>query len=226
MRFCLILILCTPATVCAQSKAPAKENPVFARIEDVPGRPRVLLIGDSISMDYTLYVRKLLAGQATVHRIPENGGPTSNGIAKLDQWLTMNGNSKWDVIHFNWGLHDLKITKQGHQVSPEQYESNLRMLVRKLKSTGAKLIWASTTPVPPGVTNPPRKSEDVLVYNDIAVKIMKAEGIAINDLYSATLPNLKSWQKTMNVHFHPVGSQGQAEVVASAIRNALSPDKK
>ena len=42
----------------------------------MPGLPRVLLIGDSISIGYTLEVRKLLAGKANLHRIAENGGPT------------------------------------------------------------------------------------------------------------------------------------------------------
>jgi hypothetical protein len=69
----------------------------------VAGLPRVLLIGDSISMGYTLDVRELLKGKANVHRIPTNGGPTTNGLKNIKAWL---GDSKWDVIHFNWGLHD------------------------------------------------------------------------------------------------------------------------
>ncbi len=59
----------------------------------------MLLIGDSISIGYTMPVRKLLEGKANVHRIPTNGGPTKNGIANIDNWL---GTKKWDVIHFNW----------------------------------------------------------------------------------------------------------------------------
>ncbi len=70
---------------------------------DVPGRPRVLLIGDSVSRGYTLATRKELAGRASVHRAPENCGPTANGLKKLDAWL---GAGKWDVIHFNFGIHD------------------------------------------------------------------------------------------------------------------------
>ena len=81
------------------STAPA--NPAMRPIQDVPGLPRMLLIGDSISIGYTLPVRERLAGKANVHRIPENGGPTTNGLARLDAWL---GTQRWDVIHFNWGL--------------------------------------------------------------------------------------------------------------------------
>ena len=71
----------------------------------MPGLPRVLLIGDSISIGYTLPTRELLDGKANVHRIPTNGGPTTRGLEQLDRWL---GDSRWDVIHFNFGLHDLK----------------------------------------------------------------------------------------------------------------------
>ena len=116
----------------------------FAPIEDQPGLPRVLLVGDSISVGYTLPVRELLKGRANVHRIPTNGGSTTKGLANVDQWL---GDKKWDVIHFNWGIHDLRIQDGKALVGPEAYEKNLRAIVAKLKATGAKLIWASTTPI-------------------------------------------------------------------------------
>ena len=48
-------------------------------VED-PQLPRVLLIGDSISIGYTIPVRKELAGKANVLRIPANGGPTAKGV--------------------------------------------------------------------------------------------------------------------------------------------------
>ena len=51
--------------------ATPKKGP-FKQIEDVKGLPRVLLIGDSISIGYTLPVRNLLYGKANVHRPPVN----------------------------------------------------------------------------------------------------------------------------------------------------------
>src|SRR5207247_1734668 len=96
-----------------------KTDPGLEPIKDDPKLPRVLLIGDSISMGYTQPVRELLKGKANVHRIGENGGPTTNGLKNLTQSL---GEGKWDVIHFNWGLHDIKIDKSGkHQVPIEEY---------------------------------------------------------------------------------------------------------
>jgi hypothetical protein len=59
----------------------------MAPVQDVSRPARVLLIGDSISIGYTLPTRKLLEGKANVHRIPANGGPTKNGVANIKKWL-------------------------------------------------------------------------------------------------------------------------------------------
>ncbi len=139
----------------------------WPRSRTSPDLPRVLLIGDSISIGYTLPVRELLRGKANVHRIPTNGGPTMRGLESIGQWL---GDGHWDVIHFNWGLHDLKLIDGKHQVPIEDYEKNLAGLAKTLEATGAKLIWCSTTPVPEGAAG--RQTADVVEYNAMARKIM------------------------------------------------------
>lgn len=215
-----------------QKPAPKKRatHPSLAKVEDVPGLPRVLLIGDSISMGYTVPVRELLAGKANVHRIPTNGGPTTNGIKNIKAWL---GDSKWDVIHFNWGLHDLKFilddpSKRAdpkapgahRQVSLEDYEKNLRELVATLKTTGAKLIWCNTTPVPEGSEG--RVAGDELKYNEAAARVMKDAGIPTDDLYSHAKAKLAEVQlPNGNVHFSDAGSKYLAEKVAAEIISAL-----
>lgn len=198
--------------------AAAQNGPEFAPVADTPGLPRVLLIGDSISIGYTLPVRELLKGKANVHRIPDNGGPTTNGLKNLDEWLA----GKWDVIHFNFGLHDLKIGDGGsRQVPLEQYEQNLRAIVDRLNKTGARLVWASTTPVPDAEVSPPRQNADVVAYNLAAGRIMKETGVSIDDLYGLVLPRLKSWQIPANVHFNTEGYQALGERVAAAIAAEL-----
>lgn len=191
----------------------------FEPIADTAGLPRVLLIGDSISIGYTLMVRDLLKGKANVHRIPENGGPTLNGVEKIGQWL---GNGKWDLIHFNFGLHDIRRMDGGQwQVSRSEYEGNLRRLAQRMKQTGAKLIFAATTPVPEGKLNPSRIPGDEVIFNQIAAGVMRAEGVAINDLYAFAKPHLKEWQVPANVHFHEAGCRELARKVAGAIMQAL-----
>ena len=233
---CALLLALGGQTVAAEKKAEPKAkakrapSPSLAKIEDVPGLPRVLLIGDSISMGYTLDVREKLKGKANVHRIPANGGPTVNGLKSLKAWL---GDSKWDVIHFNWGLHDLKYIQDDpskradpkapgahHQVPLGDYEKNLRELVTQLKATGAKLIWCNTTPVVEGSEG--RVASGELKYNEAAARVMKDAGIPTNDLHAHAQAKLKEIQLPAgNVHFTGDGYKYLAEKVASAIEAAL-----
>jgi lysophospholipase L1-like esterase len=201
-----------------------KNNPAFKYIEDNPDLLRVLLIGDSISIGYTEPTRELLKGKVNVHRIPENGGNTDKGLEILSQWLR---DEQWDVIHFNWGLHDLKHYKDGKLDSSgkqlnslENYETNLEALVKRLKSTKAKLIWANTTPVPEGSNG--RVAGDAKKYNEIAESVMKRNRVPVNDLFNHVHPNLEKYQKPQNVHFTPEGSKFLAEKVAEEILSLLN----
>lgn len=217
-------------TAAATKKAP---DPAFAKIVDDPALPRVLLIGDSISIGYTPAVRDQLKGKANVHRIPTNGGPTINGLKNLTAWL---GTSKWDVIHFNWGLHDLKYVKAGTgeliqnttepgshpQVPLADYEKNLATLVGQLKATGAKLIWCATTPVPEGAKG--RVPGDEVKYNEAAARVMAAAGVKTDDLYTHAKAKLKEIQKAADVHYTADGSKYLAEKVVAEITAEL-PNK-
>ena len=222
MKFpALLLLLCTISTA-AFAQRDAKPDPL-APIEDTAGLPRVLLIGDSISIGYTQPVRDLLKGKANVHRIPANGGTTKNGAANIGKWL---GTGKWDVIHFNWGIHDLKFMPDGKlQVEAEDYEVNLRDLVARMKATGAKLIWATITPIPEGELNPPRKFGQVPEYNAIAKKVMTENGVAIDDLNAAISPRIAELQSAKDVHFKAEGYAFLAKQVVASIEAAL-PAKK
>jgi hypothetical protein len=232
----LVPLLClaalTSAALAQAPKAPVKKerkpNPALAKIEDVPGLPRVLIIGDSISIGYTLDVRELLKGKANVHRIPTNGGPTTNGLKNIQAWL---GNSKSDVIHFNWGLHDLKYIQDdpskradpkapgSHpQVALADYEKNLAELVKTMQATGAKLIWCNTTHVPAGSDG--RVEGDELKYNEAAARVMTAAGIPTNDLRTHALAKPEA-QLPANVHYSPEGSRYLAEKVAAVITEHL-----
>jgi lysophospholipase L1-like esterase len=200
----------------AAGQKAAKPDDPFAPVQDDPRLPRVLLIGDSISIGYTVPTRQLLAGKANVHRAAANCGATPSGLRFLDSWL---GDGHWDVIHFNFGIHDIAINHGKRNVPIEQYEKNLQELVRRMKKTGAILIWCSTTQSPQAVCNAP--PEDFVTFNAVAKKVMDAHGIVINDLYAFSLPRLKELQIPVNSHFTAKGSQALAEQVSQAIRKAL-----
>jgi hypothetical protein len=105
-----LLLALLPALRAADvpAKPKAATPPEFVAITDDPKLPRVQLMGDSVSIAYALEVRKLLAGVANVHRVPANCGSTkvAVGYYGLKRWLP-NPDEKWDVTHFNHGLHDL-----------------------------------------------------------------------------------------------------------------------
>jgi lysophospholipase L1-like esterase len=197
--------------------------------------PKVLLIGDSISIGYLPFVQEIMKGKAWVDRIPlksngnaENCQGTTNGLQNIDRWL---GNTKWDVIHFNFGLHDIKHVKpttgknsndpkDPKQADLKQYKKNLKEIVKKLKATGAQLIFATTTPYPQG-TKPLRAFGDEIKYNRAAIKIMKKNDIEINDLHSFVQPRMQELQRPINVHFTDYGSKEIAAQVAQWITNKL-----
>ena len=199
----------------------------FTGVFKEPPLPQVLIIGDSISIGYFKPTQALLEGQAIVVHNPGNAAHTANGLKRLTEWL---GDTAWDVIHFNHGLHDLKyIDEQGKNVSVEKgrqqipiddYEINLEALAIRLKKTGAKLIFATTTPVPDGTGF--RVKGDAQKYNRVAEKVMKRHGVAINDLYAFALPRLEEIQRPQNVHFTPSGSELLAQQVAKSILEALN----
>jgi len=200
-----------------------------------PALPSVLLLGDSISIGYTRAVRAALTGKANVHRPmrgqnPDNCGDTSIGLTRIDAWL---GERKWDVIHFNWGLWDLcyrnpasknqgNRDKAGGKLSTplDVYERNLEKLVDRLKSTGARLIWASTTVVPDGEDG--RFVGDDEKYNAVAARVMQRHGIPINDLFALTRGFAgRHSLKAADVHYTPDGYISIAAQVAAAIEPIL-----
>src|SRR5437016_4619167 len=154
----LVAAMLSMTAVAQDQKAPPKKkaepNAAFAPVQDVAGLPRVLIIGDSISIGYQVPLREALKGKANVHRPATNCGPTTRGVEQIEQWLgnDKSDSGKWDVIHFNFGLHDVRHfddqgkaaeANVGHrQVSDSDYEKNLELLVVRMKKTGAKLIFA------------------------------------------------------------------------------------
>lgn len=194
--------------------------------------PRVLIIGDSISIGYTPEVKKILASKAVVLHNPGNAQHTGTGMKKIDNWL---GEEKWQVIHFNWGLWDLCYRAKGGGMRRDkasgkithslgEYRLNLEKLVLRLKKTGARLIWASTTLVPEGEAG--RKVGDDLRYNAVAQAVMKKHGVAINDLneVSRKIP-AELFRAPGDVHFKPAGRRILALEVAKRIEEMLGKDK-
>lgn len=184
-------------------------------VQDDPTLPHVLLIGDSISRGYTLPVRQALAGKANVHRAPANCGPTELGVEKIDLWI---GNGKWDVIHFNFGCHD-------RETPITDYISRLEQIIERMRKTGARLVWAHSTPIP----NVPSKKyvpASIIELNAAAAEVMKRNGIPVDDLFSAITPMLSEMQNRDDVHFNDKGYEFLGLRVAASIETVLKRDTR
>jgi hypothetical protein len=225
--------------LCVSSALAADETPQPIAGWEMTARsdlPNVLIIGDSISIGYTRQVRTLLKDRANVFRPMDSRGhpfncyTTETGIARMKEWL---GDRKWDVIHFNWGLHDLcyrtpESTVSGHRdkvhgkvtVPIEAYRANLDRLTTLMQASGARLIWASTTFVPDG--EPGRFPGDELKYNRAAAEIMARRSVAVDDLHQLTAAFPASLRFAPgDVHFNDDGWQRMAVQVAASISAQL-----
>ena len=217
----------------AESERRDDQKAAMAVPRDNPDLPRVLLIGDSISIGYTVPVRLALKDKANVHRPPTNCQHTGFGLQNLKTWL---GTNKWDVIHFNWGIWDTHYLDKRTgalirdeknidpaqvrlRYTPEEYGKNLGALVEILEGTGAKLVWASSTPI---MYRTGDRFKDIENLNAVAAGIMKAHGIPVNDLYSLVLPQAAQCQSPDKVHFHPRGNKVLANQVVQYILEAMA----
>lgn len=235
--FLILMILAPVHAEELKPFTPAKDLKGGWETQVDPALPNVLILGDSISIGYTRPVRSLLAGKANVFRPmnpagkqPVNCGDTPMGIKGLDKWL---GATRWDVIHFNWGLWDLcyrnpKVKTQGNRdkvngklsVTPEQYEQNIETIVTRLKATGARLIWASTTVVPEGEAG--RIVGDEVKYNMIAARVMQRHGIPTDDLHALSKSFAGKFSAgPHDVHFTAAGYQLLGKQAAAEITRLL-----
>jgi len=184
--------------------------------------PKVLLLGDSIRMSYQPPVTSLLKGSADVVGPDENCQFSAYTLASLDRWLDQLGLP--DIVHWNNGLHDV-----GHnpdrspiQYPLDEYISNLKAIVNKIRNTKAKIIWATTTSVHPNrpftTDSWAWRNEEIDQYNDAALDLMRDEGISVNDLHSVINSNVDKYLSEDMLHLSENGIKKCAEAVSEFIK--------
>lgn len=179
--------------------------------------PRVLLIGDSIARDYYPEVAKRLAGKVFVARLA-----TSRFIADpvlLKEIELVLDQAKFDVIHFNNGMH-------GWQHTEAEYRKAFPELIKTIRTHApkAKLIWATTTPLRNGKdvtydTKAEYSDERIAARNALAAEVVAAQEIPTVDLNAAVRGHPEFHSD--NVHFNRQGSQILAALVSAAVEKFL-----
>ena len=181
--------------------------------------PRVLLIGDSITRAYYPEVEKYLAGKAYVGRLSSSAFISDPVLLKQIEMVL--GQYKFDVIHFNNGMH-------GWQHSDKEYEQAFPQFLRTIGkyAPNAKLIWANTTPLKVSPILPPgdqtqATDERIAARNAIALKFVRPVGISVDDLNTPMRSHPEFHSD--NVHFNDQGVALQAAQVAAHIEKQLPP---
>ncbi len=233
-------MLSTITTIAVLSTAalPAVMAQPSAATQEKPNLPTVVLVGDSIRLSYAPRVAKQLEGKANVASPKANGGDSGNVLKNLKAWVL---DAKPEVVHFNCGIHDTKkFTETGKfQVSPEQYEANLRQIVEQIrKQTDAVVIFATTTPIIDDRAANARRGRNyqlldasVQQYNTIALRVMRELNVPINDLHAALAKPQGSVEAGKliggdGVHLTAAGQAVLAEQISAVVSKQLAPSER
>lgn len=188
--------------------------------------PRVLLVGDSIRLGYAPLVAKKLDGLAVVVSVKENFADTTTTLKMLDAVLA---DAKPTVVHFNCGLHDLKVGKktETHQVPLADYAKNLTAIVERIRKTTPHVVFATTTPIH-DARHAARKADfdrferHVDRYNARAGGVMRQLGVPVHDLHAVVRDGGPAdLLGNDGTHFTPAGNERLADAVADCVRRQL-----
>lgn len=184
----------------------------------------IVLIGDSIRMAYQPLVAEKLADRCTVWGPAENCRHSLWALDHFAQWVEPR---KPDLVHCNFGIHDVALQKDGrNQIVLEQYRLCLERFIGKVEALGARMIWATTTPLfVAGPEKPqsdwPRRPEPVEAYNAAALRIVRRHKIPVNDLHKVILQQPLRCLSRDGCHMEPFGNEALAEAVARCIEKHL-----
>jgi len=176
--------------------------------------PRVLLIGDSITNAYQEIVRKLLAGKCYVDYF------ATSYAADMPIFHTLvdayAGDSKYDVIHFNNGLH-------GGHMTPEVYETCMELITAKLCKIAKVILVESTYVYEPGNEKPHAYYSEAVPQRNAALHRIAAKyDCPINPLHAVSENIPLDCRNGDGTHYLPAGSEILAAKVAECILAALA----
>lgn len=183
-----------------------------------------LVIGDSISLGYTPYLQ--LDGFTFEHaKAPdgddENSLNTAYGLNRLSDWLAQKPH--WDLITFNFGIHDMKIVDGHVNETLENYRANLRRIATELKAVSANVFFIKTVVLPVnGVAY--GGEEAASYYAQVAEDIMNEFGIPMIDLHSKSAQIIDERidaELENNVHFTETGSAHLAEFINAELKDGV-----
>ena len=195
-------------------------------------KPKILIIGDSISIGYTPFVKDYFKDKAVVVHNPGNAGHSGMGLENIREWV---GDEDWDIIQFNFGLWDLCYRHPDSELygnrdkvngeitfSIDEYKANLDSIVTIMKEiSDAELIFVTTTYVPEKEGG--RFKKDVRKYNRVAKEVMKKHAVLVNDIYKESIAiHKKNGIGSDDVHYKEEGNEQLSKIIIDYLNREIS----
>jgi len=182
----------------------------------------LLLIGDSIRRGYDQSVKKTLEGKANVIFPEDNCRFAAYLLRHFHEYLNDIKGEDIDVIHWNAGLWDCLRLFEEEPHTPlnvyEYYIDRVCIRIKKICPKASVIFATSTKVISEKMTGDfKRYNEEIEMYNQAAVKIVKKYGFKVNDLYalSETLPEEAHSDA---VHYYtPMGTEAFTNQVLSFV---------
>ena len=199
---------------------------------------KVMLIGDSIRLNYQSVVEDELRGEYSVWALKENCRFAKYTLVELKRYIaafskeeTENTDQtkltptidvkdnliKPDIIHWNNGLWDTGITfeEDGPLTPIDEYIRDMSIILRELRKMTDKVIFATITPVKPGTH---QDNNIIQEYNRRIIEFMKSENVVINDLGALVSENIDEYICEDKIHLSEKGKELCGKAVAKCIR--------
>lgn len=183
---------------------------------------KVVLIGDSIRGGYQPFVQRKLKGEIEVVGPKPNCRHSLWALDHFHEWVEM---EKPDLVHFNFGIHDVSPQPDGEpQILIDQYRLCLSRFIDKAEAIDVKMIWATCTPLFKTSKETPmsewEKRVDIEEYNAAALEVVERRGVPVNDLHSVIMNH--GYLKCVRLdgcHMEPEGNEVLSDAVVKAIRS-------
>ena len=176
------------------------------------GKPRVLLIGDSICNGYQPVVRAKLWGTCFVDYLSTSYTLDSKMFDALVLGLVKD--SEYDLIHINQGLHGIHLNKTS-------YKARFRKLLKKFNT---KVVIATSTPAykEGNKLNHPDWTKRVKVRNEALFELADELKLPVNDLF-AVAKTLKITDRAQDgIHYEQSGYEVLGTAVVETIKKQLN----
>ena len=180
---------------------------------DKTDKPRVLLVGDSITEGYQQIVRELLVDVCYVDYLATSYAADNKLFVDLVEGFAKN--STYAVVHFNHGLH-------GVQMCPRTYKSKVKNLLLRLAQR-SKIILAETTIVYKEGNKrlDPVWRKRVTERNEVVAELITELDCAWDRLYDVSEKIPPEARDADGVHYLSAGYELLADSVAKSILKTL-----